>query len=689
MQNDGNYSKNGEPRHNPQNTSDMPRGYGGNPENMRRDININTIQNSNPNTSRARTQFSRPNGNSRQFGQTGETDLIRQNEMLARERRAKHAEVLRRKERIKRAKIKKIKRLVRGWAIILGFAAVVIAVIAVLVSAFKKITKKPDLYPNIVDQSILTAYDEFSSSGKIIYSSDENTLLSAADCLINDFALSKNPSLSLPVSSSDPSTFLWQAKRYAWYSDKTYINELKQILRDYPIFSNGYIWSSESSMKSEKNGFYLYDTNSRFISAVCEITLWEADTSFLYEKDTTSAPKLDVSNGLTVLEKLEKAVNYYFDKNDLNGGGIRYNEADGLVYILTESNSGESNGAGSNYWFNHRFGYLDAYCNIAFNEAMNDLAKLYTLMGQPEKADEYSAVAEKNKTAINQTFFRESSLRYAGAKDASGSYHDLGFTFLNLEAISSGIADKKTSDAILSWIDGKTEVTSDTSTGADIYAFGFAPRSNTINASDSWWDYVNGNFPLSSTAAFGKYWQNGGASLVTEYYDLAARAKVSKKSFLNRFTDFAACYTDGKLLISSPETLSVNGYAECGAAASMAVYGLFGADTDGSVLTADPNLGEYTGYAGIKNIGFGTNSYGFLFGAENVIVTASCSDAVRLKIGGFEKGKNYTARIVSDGLYISEEPCTADEKGFLNLSERFGESSFLVIFPTPEENGKK
>ena len=117
MQNDGNYSKNGEPRHNPQNTSDMPRGYGGNPENMRRDININTIQNSNPNTSRARTQFSRPNGNSRQFGQTGETDLIRQNEMLARERRAKHAEVLRRKERIKRAKIKKIKRLVRGWAI--------------------------------------------------------------------------------------------------------------------------------------------------------------------------------------------------------------------------------------------------------------------------------------------------------------------------------------------------------------------------------------------------------------------------------------------------------------------------------------------------------------------------------------------------------------------------------------------
>ena len=624
--------------------------------------------------------------NSQRFN---ETDIIRQNEIADRERRQRHAEAVRRKERLKRAKIKRIKTMVKAWATLIGVIAAIIAVIIFVVSAINKARHKEPENPNALSEQTLGVVDSFMSSDSILYSSEENQLLNSANGLVNSFVLSKNTELALPLTSTESSTFLWQAKRYAWCSDRTYLNQVKQIIRDFPIFSNGYVWTSEASMKSEKSGYYLYDTNARFISAVCEIALWEADTSFLYEKDTTSQPRLDVSEGKTVLDKLEMAVNYYFDKNDLNGGGIRYNDADHLVYILTESNNGTSNGAGSNYWFNHRFGYLDAYNNIAFNEAMNHLAQLYTLMGQPEKALEYRDIAEKNKVAVNNTFWNETLGRYIGSKDASGSTHDLGFTFLNLEAISSGIADSNKTESILSWLDGERVISSDTSNGEDIYSFEFVPRSTTVSASDSWWDYVNGNYPLSTDASFGKYWQNGGAALVCEYYDLCARASVSNEEFLTRFNAFSKAYSDGRLLVKNSDSVGINQNAENAVAASMAVYGLFGIDTDGSTLKMSPCLGEYTGYAGIKNIGFGANSYSFLLGETESYVFAEYSGAIRLELGGFEPSASYNVRFAQDGEYTSNEPVTADENGKILISERFGDTSYLIIEKQPDEDKTK
>ncbi len=604
------------------------------------------------------------------------TDLIRQNEYNERQQRSRRIDADKRMQRRKQRRIQQIKTAIKAWATLIGGLFVVVALVILVVSLINGANKKPPENPNKVDQKVSELSQQFYEAQGIFYASGENNLMSLANTVVNDIALSD----SLSITTTDASALHLAVRRFAWHSDRTNLRKVKDTLRDFPIFSNGYVWSEETSMKSPKNGFYLYDTNARFISAVCEVALWEADTSFLYEKDETSQPRLDASQGRTVLEKLEMAAEYYFDKNDLNGGGIRYNDADFLVYILTDTNNGESNGGGSNYWFNHRFGYLDAYNNIAFNEAMVSLAKLYILMGQPEKAQEYTDIAQKNKGAFNNAFWNSTLGRYIGAKDSSGSSHDLGFTFLNLEAISAGLSDQEKTKSIFSWLDGKNIINTDTSSGEDIYKFGYAPRSTTIKANDSWWDYVGGSYPLSSTAGFGEYYQNGGASLVTAYYDLLSRKTVSDKSFKTRFKAYAKDAVGAALADKKCEN---------GASAAMAVYGLFGIDTDGSTLFASPCIKQSEGYVGIKNIGFGINSYDFVFGENLSLVFARFTGAVRLKLGGFEKGQMYNVRIVQNGEYTSNIPLEADENGVLAISERFGEESYLVIEKQIQNEDKK
>ncbi len=592
---------------------------------------------------------------------TDEIDAIRQNDVVQRQRIDARA----RAERLKRARRKRRITMIKAWSMLIGVVFVAIALIIFVVSAIKKATSddKQDLPPGTVEAEIVTLADNFLKHEEVLYSSQENKLLADSNKLLKDYVTAPADKLKAPVDTSEASALLWQARRFAWYGDKTNVNVLKETLRDYPIYSNGYVWSSSDSIKHKATGGYVYDTNARYISAVGEIVLWQTEPSFLYEKDTTSNPRLDISQGMTVLDKLELATEYYFDKNDLNGGGIRYNEADGLVYILTPENSGLTGGNPSNYWDKHRLGYLDAYNNIAFNEAMVYLSQLYTVIGDDESANKYAEIAQVNKKAINDTFWNENLGRYIGAKDVNNGTRDLGYTFLNLEAVSSGIADSKKTQAILSWLDGDKKIYSDTSSGKDIYKFGFAPRTNTISAGTYWY---------GDEAEYGKHVQNGGASLVTAYYDLEARLKADGNEFSQRYKAVIDAYNGGKLKDS------ISG-GEDAAFASMAVYGLFGVSTNGNTLCVQPKLGKYSGSVGIKNIGFGYNSYSFVFSKDAVLVFADSTGAVRLDIGGFEKNTNYTVSMVEDGIYTNNAPFRSDKNGHLVISKRFGENSYLVI----------
>ncbi len=610
------------------------------------------------------------------FENSKEIDRIRENEMLERERRAKRIAHNKRVEMKKQARIKQMKDTISAWAMLLGGIAVVIAIICMLVSSCNKnVEEEKKKKENSLPEAVAAALSDFNAFEGKVYSENNDALYVAAN---NVYSLTADT----VQTSVMPSALLWQAEQYVASSDKEKLRLLKDTIRDFPQFSNGYIWSSAESMKYGFTDNYLYDTNARYISAICEICLWDASTSFLDEIDATGAGRFDASSGKKVSDKLESAVAYFFDKNDLNGGGIRYNEADGLVYVLTEANSGLSNGAGSNYWFNHRFGYLDCYNNIAFNKAMVQLSKLYMLMGLPEKAQEYADIAAKNKEGINNTFWDASLGRYIGAKDTSGSSHDLGFTFLNLEAITVGIVDKEKTESILSWIDGERTVNSDTSSGEDIYKNGYAPRSTTIAANDSWWDYVAGECPLSGGFGFGEYYQNGGASPVTAALDIKARSAVNDSDALKKRIVTLGEYTTeiSAALSERPENAVI---------CTEAVNSLFGLSTDGSRLHISPLSIKSDKYYGIKNIGFGTGVYGFLIGNNSVTVTSLYENPVRLEISGFEKNTECTVKIVRGDTVEITEKVTTNENGVLSLSERFGGSTLLWITQPVTENEKK
>ena len=106
--------------------------------------------------------------------------------------------------------------------------------------------------------------------------------------------------------------------------------------------------------------------------------------------------------------------------------------------------------------------------------------------------------------------------------DIDGVPHDYGFTFLNLEAVYYGFATDEHATSILSWIEGERTVDGDTSQGADIYFWRFAPRSTTKRNLDYY--YWAWNSPES--IPWGDQVQDGGAVLGFSYHDLMARLKT-------------------------------------------------------------------------------------------------------------------------------------------------------------------
>ena len=353
------------------------------------------------------------------FSSNAEMKRIRENEQIERERRMRNAARMRRAEIIRQKKINRIKQMVMAWGILLLCLVVVVAIIVGIVSLFTG-NKQDDVASKgaAVSQEETKLLSAFSSFDGVVYSKDnteEQYIPSAMNSMFSEMVTASLEPLASPVAGSHLSMI---TETYTWNSSDEVLEKIKQVIRDYPIYSNGYVWSSENSMKSPVVSSYLYDTNAAFVSAVCDICLWEGNTSFLDSVDVTGEANGDISVGMTVGQKLDKVISHFFDYDDyLNGGGVRYNDSDGLVYVLTADNNGTFSGKPSNLFYNYRFGYIDTYNNIVFNGAMNDLSALYTLMGDSEKAEKYKAIAKANKKAINENLYNSSLGRYIGCID--------------------------------------------------------------------------------------------------------------------------------------------------------------------------------------------------------------------------------------------------------------------------------
>lgn len=602
------------------------------------------------------------------FGTRQEMDIIRQNEQFERQERLKRAALLQRQERIRRRKLQQLKQTITAWSILIF---VVICVVSIIVGIVSSVNNKNDgkkSGENKASEKILSAYSDFADDTYNFTGENGASSFDGYTRENNSFEeYLKYPSYYSIISESSS------------YIKHNYTDAFRDAVRDCPIFSNGYIWSSDTSMKYPLTDGYLYDTNASFICAAGDICNWDKGTDFLYYRDETSAGSKDVSSGMSVLEKVNLAADYFFDKNDLNGGGIRYNETDGLVYILTQANNGLSSGKPSNIFHNHLFGYLDLYNNILFNKAMVSLDSIYTKLGDTAKASHYKAIAAKNKAAINDKFYNNSLGRYVGYIDKDGNVHDLGYTAVNLMAISSSITQKEQSDKIFSWINGENKINSDTVSGEKIYKGKKLPIFNTICALDESWFDKDGTSAYSGSENYGKCSFNGGESFAGAYYNIAASGKAQSKKKLGTNIE----------KLSKSISLNTVGTGEDLFALSSAYLGaknLFGIDTDGEILFVSPAFSAGSSFA-IRNIAFGGNTYSFKFSESQILITAYLNTAVKIKLGSYEEGDAFKLSVIENENIISEETVKADKDGLVSVYKRFGSTSFIVL--EKQEQNKK
>jgi len=381
----------------------------------------------------------------------------------------------------------------------------------------------------------------------------------------------------------------------------------------------------------DKDGKNDYDTrhftpNSTFILGAYRYFVWTRDADFLKE----------------IMPKLRSAMAFQLDQ--LQG-------RKGIIIIDAKGHEGKHDGIGSNYWDILPFGYKDAFCNSYYYAALGTMAELeqscldrnLDLPGLKESPTYYRALRSKVLRSYNRNFWDDRKGRYVGCVDVDGVKHDYGFTFVNLEAMAYGLADKHQVEQVYHWME-----TEPTSTGkADTYTkWVFAPRANTIHnpprpspidheplTIPPWWHFGWGGTP------YGDQCQDGGAILYTSYYDIVARAKfLGADNAFERYRQILDRYNKpDRLCGGSPlyygeatqggpggtaGSIGVEGeFPESGLVPSAFLYAFLGIDADIEGLKIRPNLPSALKYAGVRNLCYAGTMYDIKVTNDSVEVT--------------------------------------------------------------------
>ena len=274
--------------------------------------------------------------------------------------------------------------------------------------------------------------------------------------------------------------------------------------------------------------FTQYDTRHNingpcFLDGCATYFRWTGDLSFL--RRNINRMRTALRYVMTEHQALKRKVVYT--------GWVGHDGRSGLVRRPDGSKEIRSgHGVGNNYWDLLPFGSLDCYATIHYYHAVRTMAALERAARRhPEwqvpggvsalDPDRLEAHARAVKAEGNRLFWNSKTGRFAACIDADGKAHDYGFTFLNLEAVYYDFATPEHARSILSWINGDRLVPGDTSQGADIYHWRFAPRATTRRNVD-WYIWA---WRAPESIPWGGQVQDGGAVLGFSYHDVMARIR--------------------------------------------------------------------------------------------------------------------------------------------------------------------
>ena len=264
-------------------------------------------------------------------------------------------------------------------------------------------------------------------------------------------------------------------------------------------------------------------TNFHFIRGCADYFGWTHDLAFLREN----------------MGRMRKALRYALhefgvrEKHDVTVPWVGHDGRSGIVVAADGKKAIRVGlGVGGNYFDLLPFGGHDGAATIYLYDALRHFSALErTVAAHPEwtvaaegafAADDLATLSEAVRQKFQQEFWNTETGRFVGWIDVEGRAYDYGFTFLNEQAIHYGVASPEQAQSILAWLDGSREVTTDTSRGADIYRWRFAPRLTTRRNVETY-QWV---WSAPEAIPWGDQVQDGGAVLGFSYYDLMARLKV-------------------------------------------------------------------------------------------------------------------------------------------------------------------
>jgi len=367
----------------------------------------------------------------------------------------------------------------------------------------------------------------------------------------------------------------WISTIRCWQDDN-YIEAEKLSVSSYYQHPNGYVntWGPLTGwpFPEDKDSNHYITTAANLINAVYNYYVYDGDESFLNNN----------------LSRLRLAVDFLLSQFDENYGVLKIDNPD---------HNGTRKSYGSNYWDITPYGNLSAYDNIYGYLAITKMAEIEKALGKTARAEELENYAETIKFCYNYHFWAGD--HYIQCIDVNNERHDYGCVYLNLEAITYGLADEDRAAVILDWMSNTP-----TSTGeADVFSkFVFSPRVTMFDNPN--WDegWYCGLWPGGEEYGTEQI-QNGGTIFYIAYYELMSRVKAyggdnayaRLEEIINRFN--IEHLQGGTLATGETHQHYESGLVGCwgefpenGLVATSVKNGIMGIDADMSGLHVTPDM---------------------------------------------------------------------------------------------------
>jgi len=200
----------------------------------------------------------------------------------------------------------------------------------------------------------------------------------------------------------------------------------------------------------------------------------------------------------------------------------------------------------SNWWDTINFGHEDAYANALAYRACRLFASLARKLEQAGDVESFEGKAAKLRAAYVPTFLNPATGVLAGWKSKDGQLHDYWFTFVQGVAITAGLLDDKTANAVMDRLLAKME-----SVGYTNFKLGLPGNLVPVKMGD----YVYHDSPpeqygephLEDGSDGFQFYENGGATGCWTYYTIKALYQLGRVADARKiFHPMLAAYARGE-----------------------------------------------------------------------------------------------------------------------------------------------